>query len=958
MKNHIYIPLILLSAAILFSCSSRKNNTAKTRMYHAFFARYNTFYNGDKSFKEGVKIQEGNHKDNYLELLPMLIHSQKATTEAGRANFDRAIEKSQKAIKNHSIKRKPKKPAGKKLSEKQKRFFAQKEFNPFLWRAWFMMADSYFNKGEFTEAASTYIYIARLYENDPDIVAKARIGLAKCYAEMEWYYECEDLLNRVKRDSLPSSLEKEHARAKANLLLKQERYSEAIPFVEKAVKRKGATNTDRAREYYLLGQLYKKGGDDKNAFKNFGKVISKNPAYELEFNARIRQTESITSENKKSILRKLGRMARSSKNKQFLSQIYYAIGNIHMNGKDTVEAVKAYEKGLKEGDGTGYGSGMLHLSLGKIFWKQEKFTKAKENYEKARQLLGETTPEKKEIDFRNDVLQELFKHSETIEKQSELLYWASLSQEELLPIIDKLVEEAKEKEKEQKKLEKKERREAGKSLEAASTNAAMAQTSPESSKYWYFYNPAAVSRGIRTFAKEWNSRELKDFWRLSNGVIMSSENDSIDGSAGEEPGEEPGEIAATDSITGKTVPEGARMRRRRGEASDSVSKDPTTREYYLAQIPKTEEEKQQIHETLREALFGAGVVFKDKAGDKDLSIKYLEKVAANYPEYEKLPETYYHLYLACSRWNEPEKASYYRELLLAGFPDNELAARIQQPGFFESAEIRKHNEDSMYVKAYNHYLKAEYPAVEAENNAAKERYPDGKHRARFMFIDAMSKLYGGKQQEALEALKALVQEHGADSVSTIASGVGTGIEQGRLLRSGISLSIWDRKGDGTIKSGNDSVPAFGTERNGAHYFVLAYPKDSLDENRLLFEIARHNFSRYMVRNFTIESKELEHISLMQVKEFLNFDEAYIYRKRLYESGGMARMLEGINTFIISKANLDLLLQHYSFNDYEKFYEENLLNIPELEIDGYTLDEPDYGPEEEERNREAEEEDIE
>ena len=52
------------------------------------------------------------------------------------------------------------------------------------------------------------------------------------------------------------------------------------------------------------------------------------------------------------------------------------------------------------------------------------------------------------------------------------------------------------------------------------------------------------------------------------------------------------------------------------------------------------------------------------------------------------------------------------------------------------------------------------------------------------------------------------------------------------------------------------------------------------------------------------------------------------------------MLEGINSLIISKTNLDLLLQYYSFGDYIKFYEENLLDIPEVEIDGYTLDEPE------------------
>ena len=37
----------------------------------------------------------------------------------------------------------------------------------------------------------------------------------------------------------------------------------------------------------------------------------------------------------------------------------------------------------------------------------------------------------------------------------------------------------------------------------------------------------------------------------------------------------------------------------------------------------------------------------------------------------------------------------------------------------------------------------------------------------------------------------------------------------------------------------------------------------------------------------------------------------------------------------------MLLQYYTFGDYTEFYEKNFLAIPELEIDGYTIDEPDY-----------------
>ena len=71
----------------------------------------------------------------------------------------------------------------------------------------------------------------------------------------------------------------------------------------------------------------------------------------------------------------------------------------------------------------------------------------------------------------------------------------------------------------------------------------------------------------------------------------------------------------------------------------------------------------------------------------------------------------------------------------------------------------------------------------------------------------------------------------------------------------------------------------------------------------------------------------------------------MYRKRLFENSETARLLEGIQAFIISKTNLDLLLQYYTFGEYTEFYEKNFMGIPELEIDGYTLDEPGYGEEE-------------
>ena len=930
--------IVLLVVVTLCGCSGRKN-TATSRAYHAFTARYNTYYNGNLSYQQGLKAQSEGHKDNYLEQLPLLIISNKNTKGIAGNNYDRAIEKAQKAIKNHSIKRKPKRPTGKKLTEKQKLFYAQKEFNPFLWRAWFLMANSQFQKGEFTEAASTYIYITKLYENNPEIVAQARIGIAKCYTEMEWLYEAEDLLMRAQRDSIPAKLEEEFAVAKGNLLMKQARNSEAIEHVKTGIGRKGITNLDKARELYLLGQLYAANGDMKAAYKCFGKTIAKSPPYELEFNARIRQTETATDENHKKILRKLKRMARSPKNKEYLSQVYYAIGNIHLSQKDTTEAIKAYETGVAEGASEGYGTAMLHLSLAKIFWEKEKFSKAHDNYSKALPLIGEEHKSYKEVNFRNEVLADIIQYTDVVEKQDELLYWASLKPEQLYPIIDELIKEEKRKEELRKKEEKKlKREEGGNSLDEADMDLPDISIPDNNQKaQWYFYNKQLVSQGIRSFKQKWGERELKDYWRFSNenpSLMGEShiENDSIESDM---------ENILEDELTvenDSTIAEEIVIE----EIEEELSTDPTTREFYIQQIPDTDEKKEQANTALREALFESGVRFKDNASNKELTIKYLERVANEHSGFERMAETYYQLFIASSRWNEPEKAEHYKNLLIENYPDSSFTKDIQQPDFFDDAMTRKHKEDSMYVKAYRHYLQNEYDMVENENMVANEKYPKGNHRARFLFLDAMAKLYSGKQNEALEVLENLISTYSNDSISNIANGISTGIKEGRLLKSGISTSIWDRKADGTIKTDMENVPPFSNNRNEAYYFVLAYPNDSLDEKRLLFEIARYNFSHYMVRKFDMAFEKQAEITLFEVKEFLNFDEAFLYRKRIYENGKMAKLLEGINCFIISKTNLDLLLQHYSFGDYQEFYENELLAIPEVEIDGYTLDEPEYG----------------
>lgn len=57
-------------AAILTGCSTQKN-TAQSRWWHAFNARYNTYYNGTVAYIDGALEKEEGNRDNFTEQIPL-----------------------------------------------------------------------------------------------------------------------------------------------------------------------------------------------------------------------------------------------------------------------------------------------------------------------------------------------------------------------------------------------------------------------------------------------------------------------------------------------------------------------------------------------------------------------------------------------------------------------------------------------------------------------------------------------------------------------------------------------------------------------------------------------------------------------------------------------------------------------------------------------------------------------
>lgn len=909
------IPILALLVLLLAAGCSTEKNTPQSRWWHSFTARYNTYYNGTVAYIDGSLEKENGHKDNFTEIIPLYTVGKPESRSLGEGNFDRAIEKCQKAIKLHSIKLRPKWTKSRKKTEKDIEWLNRKEYNPFLWKAWLLMGRAQFMKGAFDEAASTFAYMSRLYATQPAIYGRARAWLAKCYIEQDWLYDAEDVMTKMRRDSIHWRARKEWDYTYADYYIHTGQYAEAIPYLRKVIKHE-MRRKQRARQWYLMGQLEAALGHEEKAYKAYKRVLRLSPPYELAFNARIAMTEVMAGRKSGKMIKKLKRMARSDNNKEYLDQVYYAIGNIYLNQKDTLNAISAYEQGNIKSTRNGIEKGVLLLKLGDLYWEREDYSNARRCYGEAIGLLEKERDDYEQLSDRSKVLDELVPYTDAVHLQDSLQALAKMPEAERNEAIDRVIEALKKKEKEERDAQAE--AEAQQYLaEQGGLGNNMAQNKTQtgmtdSKGTWYFYNPTAVSQGKATFQKLWGRRENVDDWQRVNKTVVAQATPFE-----ELTDEQRDSIAAVEAMQDSIE-----------NAMDSAHNDPHKREYYLKQIPFTLEQVAESNKIIEDGLFHSGVIFKDKLDNLALSEKTLRRLTDNYKDYENMDEAYYHLFLLYSRRKEKSLADTYINLLKRDFPESEWTVLLSDPNYEANARFGVHIEDSLYAATYNAFKADRFDEVAANTALSAERFPLGANRDKFIFIGGLSKLNSGDSDGCLADMQELISKYPESDVGEMAGMIINGVKAGRPLYGGkFDISdIWERRT--VVLNDSDSIAArtFVAERNTPFSFLLVYQPDSVDANKLLFELARFNFTNFIVRNFDITTDEQGGLQRMIVGGFLSYDEALQYARQLYGNASIARMAAKARAIIISDANLELLGTQYSYNDYDKFYEQHFVPL--------------------------------
>ncbi|MGA2405776.1 MAG: tetratricopeptide repeat protein [Bacteroidales bacterium] len=876
-----YKYLLLLGLSLILTYCSVEKNTGTSRFYQSMTAKYNIYFNGNESFKSGlVKISKG-YQDDYAELLKVFEYSDPSTVSLCSSDMERAIQKASKLISLKSITAKPEFNEKRQISGKDKELLERKEYNEWVDDSYLLIGKARFYKHEFNEAASIFNYCIT-DANDSAIKTEAVIWLARIYNETGKYNESLRLINglEITADS-PKALKSMYFTTLADIFIKQKKYPEAIDPLEKSIKLVSSKRA-RYRMTYLLAQLFEKTGDGARATSLYRDVVNMNPPYEVEFNAKINIAGvfDINSGNPQEVSKELGRMLKDSKNKDYLDQIYFALGNISMKEGREAEALVYFRKSAIAKSQNQNQKGRSYLALANYYYKKPDYMNAGKYYDSAVYFLDQKYPDYLALKTKSQSLNALVSQLIIIQREDSLQRVALMPEAERNALISSIIAKIVKDESEGKTSANSDRYNLGQYYE----NERRYQGNIDQEGKWYFYNQAALTFGRTEFRRRWGDRKFEDNWRRSNKTRVNVSQVSAN----------PNEVSQKSSDTSAAV---------------HNYKKP---EYYLKNLPLNDSLIILSNDKISIALLNAGKAYSERILDQSKATETFESLINRFPANELVPEALYNLYKVNKEVNNA-KSETYRQRLLQNYPGSEFAKILSDPAYYEKKMADLKMAEKIYNDAYSAYNSERFnDAISISNDALKE-YPQDQLAPKFLLLHAYSVARIADERAFKEELNKLIKAWPETVESKKAAEIIAYLNQ----------KIPELKVEEDKKIAAEIYIA---DTTLIHVFALIITDPGFNLNQATFDVISYNIDNYTNKNYRTEGILVSgKYILITVSGFSNHVQAMDYynafkTEKLIRNPTGSKMM----TFIISNDNLKVLKNDKDPGRYQLFFREKYL----------------------------------
>ncbi len=864
--------LVLLISVIAISCSTKKNSFTR-RVYHNLTGHYNMFWNGRESYREGVAQINNTAKDNYTEILRVNNYGTAAEAQALNPFMDKAIEKAAVNIQKHSM------------------FFNRREYVRWIDDSYFLIGLGYFYKQDYNKARRTFEFVSNEYKEN-DIRYDALLWMGNSYLQQKKYKRAETALDNLKNEitknpDISMKVQKALPIVRADLYIMQKKYGTAKEQLQEALYFNQKKNTE-ARIRFILGQIYQSEGEFYKASEYYTKVVKMNPPYEMAFNATINLARSYDTRfgmDSKSIVRNLHKMLKEDKNKDYLDQIYFALADIA--AKDSLDTLSVHYLKLSVATSkkNNYQKAASSLKLGDIYFKIPEYKLSQAYYDTAMQVLPKDYPDYNKIKDRTTYLTELVTNLLVVETEDSLQRLVAMNEEDRNRIIDKIIEEIKKKEEEKKELE-----ELQQALAQNNPGGSTPQGSQSGSGGWYFYNPTAITYGLSEFKKKWGNRILEDNWRLSNKQAVF----------------EPKEIELTEESDSLAT-----------DSTIVLSNDPYDRNYYLQNLPLTEE-KMMISDSLIEtAFYNLGFIYKDKLEDEKKALETFDTLLSRFPDSRYLLEIYYQMNRLLTKAGNQAKADEYKELLVQKFPDSDYAKLLTDPNYLKKLEEQKNLANSLYAETYEHYQAGRFFMVYSNSNRAIKEF-DGPPDilARFEYLRALSIGKIDIVDSLQVALEKLVAKYPDSEVTPLAQNILN------YLKNPADSTTTTKEAEEII-----DVSIYSFNPDSKQIFALVINDENVNINALKVRISDFNQKYYNLENLSITNILLNSTThFVMVGNFATISDAMNYYNAIMANEYVFANLnkEEFSGFAIAQENYPVFYKDKDVKKYLAFFKKNYL----------------------------------
>ena len=321
-----------------------------------------------------------------------------------------------------------------------------------------------------------------------------------------------------------------------------------------------------------------------------------------------------------------------------------------------------------------------------------------------------------------------------------------------------------------------------------------------------------------------------------------------------------------------------------------------------------------------------GVILKDKLEDFGASMSEFDRLLADYPDNVYRLDTYYNIYLMLMRQGREAEAEKWRLLILEHFPESNYGIAMADPNYLDNLRRMDAVQQELYEATYEAYLDNRNEQVHSAYARMSKDFPLSKIMPKFMFLDALAYVTERDTERFNATLRDLLERYPDTDITPIASAWLKGMAQGRELQAGTANlrgMIWELKlTNDSVAGGDKNGPAeFALNPEGRQLLVFTFATDQVPSNLLQYQIARHNFRSFVVKDFDLEQMNFGRLGMVIVRGFDNMAELNHYRSVMASSPDF-KLQPGVRPIAIGEDNFRILIDEgRSFEEYFRFLDE-------------------------------------